>query len=262
MKAYPERQTSLLAGWSRRTGVFSAVLLATVWTGHHYRLVETPVFLWVLGIVAVLAALALLFSGFAFSKLWNFGDRGGRDLVVGALTALVVLAPYGFAAYQAATLPPLRDISTDTDDPPVLAAAAVRTPDMNALSSPTPGERRLQAQSYPLVNGHSYDLPLDDVIDAVALVVRRQGWQLAGPLPAGEGQREVTIGALARSFVLDLPADVAIRVRDDGGTVTVDMRSASRYTRHDLGDGAARIVAFLAELDQQVAGQVGTAVVE
>jgi uncharacterized protein (DUF1499 family) len=37
------------------------------------------------------------------------------------------------------------------------------------------------------------------------------------------------------------------------------MRSASRYGRYDLGDNAVRIVDFLAELDQQVAGQVGTA---
>ena len=85
-----------------------------------YDLVETPAFLWVLGLVALLAAFALLFAGFAFSRLWNFGDRGGRDLIVGALLALLVLAPYGIAAYWAATYPPLRDISTDFDNPPAL----------------------------------------------------------------------------------------------------------------------------------------------
>ncbi len=49
---------------------------------------------------------------------------------------------------------------------------------------------------------------------------------------------------------------------DDGDTVIVDMRSASRYGRYDLGDNATRIVDFLAELDQQVAGQVGAAPAE
>ena len=72
----------------------------------------------------------------------------------------------------------------------------------------------------------------------------------------------MTINALARSFILSLPADVAIRVTDDGDAVIVDMRSASRYGRYDLGDNAARIVDFLAELDQEVAGQVGTAPAE
>ena len=262
MGSDPGRQTSKAAGWSRRTGAFSAVLLATVWIGHHYELVETSVFLWVLGIVALLAALALLFAGFAFSRLWSFGDRGGRDLTVGALMAVLVLVPYSVAAYRVTSTPPLRDISTDLDDPPVLGTAAARTKDMNVLVPPTPGEQRLQAENYPLVTGRSYDLPLDDVVGAVETVMKRQGWKLVEPLPAGDGQSEVTINAVAKSFILDLPADVAIRVRDDGDTTLVDMRSASRYGRHDLGDDADRIVAFLAELDQEIAGQEGTAAAE
>ncbi|MGX9571798.1 DUF1499 domain-containing protein [Mesorhizobium sp. f-mel] len=257
----PERQTSKAAGWSRRTGAFSAVLLLTVFVGHRYELVETPAFLWVLGIVALLAAFALLFAGFAFSRLWNFGDRGGRDLTVGTVLALMVLAPFGIAAYWAATSPPLRDISTDFDDPPVLDTST-RTGDMNALSPPTPGEQRLQTGTYPLVTGRSYNLPFDRVLEAVETVLDRRDWQLTAPFPHAIGQSEVTISALAKSFILSLPADVAIRVTDDGDTVIVDMRSASRYGRYDLGDNAARIVDFLAELDREVAGQVGTAPVE
>jgi hypothetical protein len=256
MASIRERQTSKAAGWSRRTGAFSAVLLLTVFIGHRYDLVETPAFLWVLGIVALLAALALLFAGLAFSRLWHFGDRGGRDLTVGALLAILVLVPFGVAAYWAAIYPPLRDISTDLDDPPVLDVSA-RTKDMNELSPATPGEQRLQTESYPLVTGRSYSLPFDRVVDAVETVVDRHDWQLTAPYPDATGQTQVTINALAKSFVVDLPVDVAIRVTDDGDTVTVDMRSASRFGRYDLGDNAARIVGFLAELDQEVAGQVG-----
>jgi cation transport ATPase len=113
MTAFPERQTTMAAGWSRRTAAFSAVLLITVWTGHHFGLVETPAYLWVLALVALLAAFALLFAGWAFARLWNFGDQGGRDLTAGALIALVVLAPYAVASWWALTFPPLSDISTD-----------------------------------------------------------------------------------------------------------------------------------------------------
>jgi len=257
----PERQTSKAAGWSRRTGAFSAVLLLTVLVGHRYGLVETPAFLWVLGLVALLAAFALLFAGFAFSRLWNFGDRGGRDLTIGALLALLVLAPYGVAAYWATTYPPLRDISTDFDNPPALDTTA-RTGDMNELSPPTPGEQRLQTEAYPLVTGRSYNLPFDSVLDAVETVLDRRDWELAAPFPEASGQSQVTIDAVAKSFVLGLPADVAIRVSDNGDAIIVDMRSASRYGRYDLGDNATRIVDFLAELDQQVAGQVGAAPAE
>ncbi|RUW72096.1 MULTISPECIES: DUF1499 domain-containing protein [unclassified Mesorhizobium] len=261
MVVIAERQTSSAAGWSRRTAAFSLVLLLTVLVGHQFDLVETPVFLWVLAIVALLAAFALLFAGFALSRLWNFGDRGGRDLSVGALLALLVLAPFGVAAYWATTSPPLRDISTDLDDPPVLDTSD-RTADMNVLSPPTPGEQRLQGDAYPLVTGRSYNLPFETVVDAVETVLDRRDWQLQGPYPETDGQSEVTINALARSFALGLPADVAIRIADDGDTVVVDMRSASRYGRYDLGDNAGRIVDFLGELDQEVAGQVGPAPAE
>jgi uncharacterized protein (DUF1499 family) len=260
MTEYPERRKSRAAGWSRRTGAFSAVLLLTVLVGHRYGLVETPAFLWVLALDAVLAALAILFAGFGFARYWNFGDLGGRDLAVGCLLALLVLTPYGLAAYWIAIYPPLRDVSTDLDDPPVLAASA-RTPEMNAITPPTPGERRLQAESYPLVTGRRYDLSVDDVVEAVETVLKRQGWQFTVP-PAVTGKGEVTIDALATSFVLDLPADVAIRVTGDGDSAYVDMRSASRYGRHDLGDNAARIVDFLAQLDQEIAVKVGTAAAE
>lgn len=240
----------MAAGWSRRTAAFSAVLLLTAWTGHHFGLVETPAFLWVLALVALLAALALLFSGWAFARLWNFGERGGRDLTVGALIALLVLAPYAVASYWALTFPPLRDISTDLEAAPVLA-------DGRAFEA-TPGERRLQAEAYPLVNGRRYDLPFAEAVRMVQNVLGRQGWRSSAMPALDDGElRETVFTATATSFVLELPVDVVIRVTGDDETSLVDMRSASRYGRHDLGDNADRIVRFLKELDQEVTGQTG-----
>jgi uncharacterized protein (DUF1499 family) len=132
-----------------------------------------------------------------------------------------------------------------------------RASGMNVLSPSTPGEQRLQAENYPLVTARSYDLPFETIVNAVETVLDRRDWDLTEPYPALSGQNEVTITAVARGFLLGLPADVAIRVTDDGDAVIVDMRSTSRYGRHDLGDNAARIIDFLAELDQEVAGQVG-----
>ncbi len=262
MTEYPQRRTTRAAGWARRTAAFSVVLLASVWIGHHFGLVEDPAYLWVLAIVALLAAAALIFAAFAFSRLWQYGDFGGRDLSVGALVALLVLAPYGAVAYRIAAYPPLHDISTDQDDPPPLDTAGL-TPEMNVPAAPTPGERRLQSENYPLVSGRRYDQPFDAVVDAVQAVLQRRGWQLAAPIPAADdSQGTLVISARARSFVLELPVDVAIRISSDDDATLVDMRSAARYGRHDLGDNAARIVEFLAELDQQVNGQIGPAPAE
>jgi len=250
MTAFPERQTTMAAGWSRRTAAFSAVLLITVWTGHHFGLVETPAYLWVLALVALLAAFALLFAGWAFARLWNFGDQGGRDLTAGALIALLVLAPYAVASWWALTFPPLSDISTDLETAPALADGRI--------FAATPGEWRLQTQAYPLVKGRRYDLPFSEAVVMVQKVLRRQGWKNSTmPVLENGDARELLITAAASSFALELPVDVAIRVAGNEEISVIDMRSASRYGRHDLGDNADRIVRFLKELDQEVTGQTG-----
>lgn len=236
------------------------MLLATVWIGHHFGMVETIGYLWILGLTALIAASALLFAIFAFAWLWNDGDRGGRDLTLGALLALLTLAPYALVAWWLTAYPALRDLSTDLDDPPRLEVSS-RTAEMNALVPATPGEKRLQAENYPLVTTHRYDLPFEDVLAAVEAVVARQGWRVE-PMPASVGQAQITTNAIASSFVLELPADIAIRVSDEGEAALVDMRSASRYGRYDLGDNAARIERFLSELDQEVAGRIGPALAE
>ena len=100
---YLQPRTTRAAGWSRGTASFSVVLLVIAVLGHHRGLIETPAFFWVLGIVALLAAFALLLSGFAFSRLWKFGDQGGRDLTIGALLGLA-----GAGAFRLHGLPDRR----------------------------------------------------------------------------------------------------------------------------------------------------------
>jgi len=73
------------------------------------------------------------------------------------------------------------------------------------------------------------------------------------PLDGGDS----FIEALATTTFLAFPVDVSIRITDEGDTTYVDMRSASRYGKHDLGDNAARIAGFLTALDAAVAGAAG-----
>lgn len=258
MKAYLERRTARAAGWSRRAAVFSAVLFITAGLAHRYGLLETPGFLWVSVIVAALAMAALLFAALAFRTVWNNGDRGGGDLTLGVLVALVVLTPFLISAYRGAVNPELHDISTDLDDPPKLAVAArMRGPDMNPLSAVTPEQRRLQTANFPDVSGRRYDLPFDRTFDTVMALMTRRGWTPIGPWLQAGGQSEITIDTVAHTMILAFPVDVAIRLINEGNSTYVDMRSASRYGRHDLGDNAARIVDFLTELDSEVAAQAG-----
>jgi len=257
MQYYPERRVSRAALWARRLASFSAVLFLTAALGHRLTMLETPGFIAVLVIVAELAFAALVLAAFGFARLWNHGDVAGRNIAVAVFLAALVLAPYGLSVYRGLTLPWLTDVSTDVDDPPQLArAAGGRTAGMNAIAAFTAEEKRLQLEAYPLVSGRRYAMTFDRVLETVVGDVQARGWRLLPPPPDGEAV-EATVEAEARTFILGLPADIAIRLTDEETSTYVDMRSASRYGRHDLGDNAARIEDFLAELDAGIAALAG-----
>jgi hypothetical protein len=257
-----ERRVTRAAGWARRTGAFALVLSVTAALSHCYSLLDTPAFLTVLTLVPVIACAALVFAGVAFHRFWNDGDLGGFDLGVGTLLALIVLAPFLFAGYRAAVLPMLADISTDTADPPSLVqAAAARGSGMNRVLPIAPPAAAEQARAYPNVTGRRYDLPFDQALEVVEAVMAAKGWSFRpGGLEHPPG--EVTIEAETATPLIALPVDVSVRLTDEAGPTYVDMRSAWRYGRHDLGDNAARISAFLAELDAEVIRRTTAVAVE
>lgn len=247
-----ERRRTRAAVWSRRTAGFALVLFATVVLVHRLRLVETPAFLVVLGLVVLLAAAALLFAVRAFVRIWNHADRGGADLMMGAVYTAMVLAPFGVAVFRAATSPMLNDVSTDGQTPPALERPAVGQ-GIAPLQPWTSERAASQAAAYPAVTGRRYAAAIEQVEAAVDAIVTREGWGRAGPWDRTADDEEATLRAQAWSPWIAMPADVAIRVSDEGDSVFVDMRSASRYGPHDLGDNAARIVSFLTDLDAEMA---------
>ena len=91
------------------------------------------------------------------------------------------------------------------------------------------------------------------MLEVVQSVLDKRGWPIVGPSEFPADATEVTIEARARSLILGLPADVAIRLIDEGTSTYVDMRSSSRYIAHDFGENAARIASFTAVLDVEIA---------
>lgn len=258
MTGYLVRRILKSARWSRRIAAFSLVLFVTAVIGHRFGMTETLAFLYVLALVMGLAVLALLLALFAFVRFWRHGDRGGTDIVAGLLVASLVLIPYAIAAYRAFVYPQATDIATDMDDPPqLMAAAGARTPEMNPIRPFTAAQKGLLADRYPLATGRRYEMPFDLTIQAAEGVVESHGWRVVRPASAAIGPGDATIEAEAHTTFLSLPVDVSLRVTNEGATTYVDMRSASRFGPHDLGDNAQRIAAFLEELDAAVAAMAG-----
>lgn len=253
MAAVLERRTTRAAGWSRRVASFALVLYVMAGVGHRFALIDTVSFFWLLGIVGAMGIAALCFAAFAFARIWERGDRGLADAFLGGLVSLAILAPFAVSAWQVVALPSLTDISTDVVDPPAMPIASrERDGAMNPIERPTPDDAELQLASYPGAIGRRYEVSPDLVIQAVMKLAEQRGWTVRNPPAPIEGQSEIDIEMTAYTLVFALPVDVAVRIVDEDAAIYVDMRSVSRWGKHDLGDNAARIESFLKALDAAV----------
>ena len=226
-------------------------------------------------IVAVSGALTLGLSGVGYQReLWTL--RTAFALVkwtayLGIATGLVALAGLimtrqqrtAMLAYVAAlvlctvtaglpwswqrkarSVPPIHDITTDTQDPPAFVAVLpLRTKAKNPVEYGGDSVAALQRGAYPDV----IPVPLS-VTPAVAFAKVRAAatamqWELVAADSAA-GRLEAT--ATTRWF--GFKDDVVVRVRADGTGSRIDVRSLSRIGGSDVGTNAERIRAFVALL--------------
>ncbi len=244
-----------MARVARGLGALALMLLVVAVASHRFQLLETPDLLRVLAFDMLIAVLALVAAAIAFARFWNDGDAVGRDIALATVLALAALFPALYAATLSMARPMLNDVSTDVENPPEMVQAARRRGSgMNPVMPIPPQQAALQEAAYPAVVGHRYALPFDEAQAAVGDAVRAAGWTATAASRTGPG--EATIEAVARTPIFGFPVDVAIRITDEDGTSFVDMRSASRYGRHDLGDNAARILDFYRQLDIAARGRM------
>jgi uncharacterized protein (DUF1499 family) len=106
----------------------------------------------------------------------------------------------------------------------------------------------------PRLRGRVYPLAPDAVWEAAArLAADQPGWQVTDEDAAGG-----RIRAEATTTLWRFTDDIEIEVRPaDGGATRVDLRSASRVGRSDLGANARRIARFLQNLDARLSARAG-----
>jgi hypothetical protein len=258
--AYIEPRRAGAASLGRWLAVFALMLLVMAFVAHRRDMIATPDFLLVMAIGSVVAALALLFCLVAFVRVWVRGDLGAGAALLGALLALVALVPFAFASYCVLAYPALADISTDWQNPPSMQAAArARQPGMNTLAPLSSTAIAQQEAAYPEITGRLYDFSFARTRAAAQSLAETLGWRLADRSETVGEIDAVTLEYEGRDWLLSLPFDVALRIRNTADGTYVDMRSASRYGSHDLGANAARIRSFLDELDIAMAAEVGKA---
>jgi uncharacterized protein (DUF1499 family) len=193
------------------------------------------------GVAASLAALA----GAAWRKRGGLALAALAGIVLGAAVLSVPLDQWR----RAGDAPPIHDISTDLDDPPgFVALRDAREAAPNAVDHPGEATARQQREAYPDVAPMVVAAERATVFAAAEDVARELGWQIV------EADRAAgRIEAVDRTFWFGFRDDVVIRIgeADDGGT-RIDVRSASRVGRGDVGANALRIRGFLARLQARV----------
>ncbi|QTF92217.1 DUF1499 domain-containing protein [Halomonas sp. BM-2019] len=199
-----------------------------------------------LGAYLALAAAALGLVTLIVASLcrrWRPALAGGLVLVA---VAAMMAVPWQLMQ-RAQEVPPIHDITTDLEDPPpFVALAETREAAPNAVGYPE-GFADQQRAAYPEIQPLLLDLPPARVLSAVEAAALDQGWEIVALSETG-------LEATATTFWFGFRDDVAIRLTQTEEGVRVDVRSASRQGRSDLGTNAARIRTYLEALQRRAEG--------
>ena len=200
--------------------------------------------------------------------------RPRRGLPLALIALLIPAAGLGYL-YQvwerSKTIPPIHDVSTNVEDPPVhsprvaeaRAAAganpvhpltarlssieAYKTPRFAGQGSRTVGE--LGRQAYPQLRPLIVSAGRERLFAVLVQKAEERGWTIVTSDPVA-GRLE----AVAETFWFGFEDDVVVRVRPAprSGRLAVDARSTSRVGLSDLGANAARLTDYMKSVEEEL----------
>ncbi len=244
-----------LALWSGRLALFALQLLLVAMVLHRFAGMATPVALNLFAVALAIAVVALLLAVMAGMRIWRTGAPGAGRVAFAVLIALAMLGwPIAYMA-PALSLPALYDITTDTNNPPAFETLArLRPKDANPSDYPGPLFAIEQASAYPDIRPLVVTRTPEEAYDITRDVIKRRNWTIVHEAPPGKDGSPGLIEAVVRTLVLGFHDDVAVRIAALGGgsSARIDVRSASRYGRHDLGRNAERVRSLIAQLRKRL----------
>ena len=250
-----EQPPSRLAIWSRRIALFSLVATFIAIVVVRSGALEIVPALSTLGGALALAMLAIVLAFGAAVSIWKDGVGGIGEAVTGLLIGLVLIAYPVYVGVKAYKLPAIYDITTDPIDPPRFdAIARLRPRDANPVTYAGLYTAEQQRTAYSDIEPDMTSVSPQEAYDAAMKVITKRKWHVVDARPPqGTAPRDGLIEAIARTPILGFRDDVAVRVRATHEGARIDVRSASRYGRHDLGANAARVRALIEDIDDVLA---------
>lgn len=230
-------------------------------------------------LLALLALFTAIGAGFgARFERWHFrtgfsllqyGALGGAAAAVISLIALVglrrrgtrgemTIALLGFAIgitifaiplqwmMTARQVPPIHDITTDTEHPPeFVALLRVREGAPNSVEYGGPELAAQQKKGYPDLKPLLLPIPPDQAFDKALAAARSSGWKLVDAR-----KEEGRIEATDTTFWFGFKDDIVVRITPADPGSRIDVRSVSRVGKSDVGTNARRIQKYLRKLEK------------
>ncbi|MGI9476987.1 MAG: DUF1499 domain-containing protein [Hyphomicrobiaceae bacterium] len=247
----------IVSGWAMRIAGYSVVLILAASILHRLFGLATPVALNLYLLAFGGAVLGIVLATFALWRIWRGGYRGtGSSLVAIAFASAILMWPVSLLPTIQA-LPNINDVTTDTVRPPAFVATAkLRPPGSNPIDYPGEKFANAQASAYPDLRTLAVERDAAETVALVGQALRKLRMQVVHEL-APDGKTGVGfVEAVDRTLVFGFYDDVVVRVANNGRGALVDVRSASRFGRHDLGANAARVRSILTALVERIQATV------
>lgn len=245
--------SSKISGWAFLAAVTTGVALVVaimsgfgskwnLWSfGFGFQLLRWSVYLALLGI---------LLSAIGIVGTQPSTHRQGLWLSVISLIVAIIVAGIPLSYYKTAKqVPPIHDITTDTDNPPRFQALLpLRRQAPNGSKYGGAKVAKLQKQAYPDIGTFHTSAPADSLFRTALRSAQNMGWQVILAEP-DSGRIEAT----DETFWYGFKDDIVLRIQPSRNGSELDIRSVSRVGRSDVGKNARRIRAYMKRLKTALA---------
>ena len=167
--------------------------------------------------------------------------------LIALVLGLVIVGVIGTFAAGGGKYPPIHDITTDIENPPVFVALQAERDAMHAPNTTVydPAVGVKQKQGFPDLGPKILPVPAADAFNKAHEAAKAMGWRIAAA-EAAEGRIE----GVDVTFWAGYIDDIVIRVTAIDDTQSrIDVRSISRVGGGDAGTNGKRIQKYLATLN-------------
>jgi len=261
MQLVDSERAPVTSRWSSRVALFALGLVISAVFMHRLLGMSTPVAANLFAVALGCAILSIALAAIASIRIWRRGAPGTARVMFSVTLSLAILLIPVLLAVAAAPYPTINDVSTDLSAPPeFVTLAKARPPGSNSAVYPGEAFAAKQARAYPDLRPIMISRSSEEAFELVVDAVKRMKMQIVrqdppGSTPAAPG----SIEAMDRTLIMGFYDDVAIRVTGDDTSARVDMRSASRFGRSDLGRNAERLHLLAQEIHMRIDATVPAA---